>query len=123
MHGGLASGLLPRAQTPLKTMVAFSPQRAFEGPNPYAAEAGLLVDFDISPADLAFAGTRCRLIRRALAAWFPGHSPDADRQPSETKTPLDLANFLSSLTLAALNEVRGDVQIARAFEEQRRCLR
>lgn len=98
-------------------MVSFSVLESYQGPNPYASEAGFLAALSIEDADLGRSRMRCDEMAKAFAPWFDAAPFNRDEKGDPLETRLGLASFLASLTLAALNEVRGKIRTAYAFEQ------
>lgn len=98
-------------------MITFRLLRFFRGPNPYATEPGLLAGLLIEDGDLRVARSRADVIRGAFGSWFRHEGRAGGGQPLSIETPVGLADFLAALCLAALNEMRGFVRTASAFED------
>ncbi len=98
-------------------MIKFQLLKSFRGPNPYATEAGVLASLLIEDDDLRVARSRTDVILGAFGAWFQHEGRAGGGRPLSLETPVGLADFLAALALAALNELRGFVRTASAFED------
>lgn len=101
-------------------MIQFRVLKSFRGPNPYATEAGVLASMLIEDGDLRVARTRADVILGAFGAWFRHEGRGEDGRPLSLETPVGLADFLAALCLAALNEMRGFLRTASAFDKNGR---
>lgn len=95
---------------------------AYQGPNPYGAEPGIVASLDLKGADLRAVASRCAQIAAACSAWQDYAAASGPGEPASPGTARDIAGFIVRLSRAALNEVRGDIQSAEVFEEDGRLL-
>ena len=74
----------------------------------------------IEDGDLRVARSRADVILSAFGAWFRHEGRGEDGRPLSIETPVGLADFLAALCLAALNEMRGFLRTASAFDKNGR---
>jgi len=88
--------------------------KTYQGPNPCATDPVIIVELLISEETLSVAALHGSLMCKTSVAWFQF---PAATEGAGVQTPEEIADLLVNWTLAALNEIRGDLHIANVITE------
>lgn len=95
----------------LRAMPALKLLHTYFGPSPHATDPVLVIGFEPTSEELSAAPEKTRLISAGCARWFK--APVMPAQPDA----LALGEFFAAWALAALNEMGGNIRVARAVRE------